>query len=271
MRDIVRLLLMLGIAACVATLIGAAFAWWMEEQRRMTRLAFRVLGGTPDAVIVAQGRGAAAAFRLETGKVLVMRRNGAFALLYPMTLLQGAEMVVDDQVVARVAEGEPRRLLDRIPATAEHVALRLIFDDPRHPDFNLELWRPEDAARRNSRPAPLVIQEARGWLSRAEAILRRRAMPPPSAPLASVGTPAPPAPPAAIAPIAPPRDDTFSWEDDDEDEALDDDVEADEPATPPPQAATPEPAPPEPPPWDADEDEPEPPPRGGRPGQLRLF
>jgi len=247
MRDLVRLMLMLGIAACAATLIGAVIAWWMEEQRRMTRLAVRVLGGQPEGLIVAQGRGAAAAFRLDAGKVLVMRRNGAFALLYPLDMLQGAELLVDDQVVARVAQGEPKRPLERIPATAEHVALRLIFDDARHPDFNLELWRPDDVRRRNNRPAPMVIQEARGWLTRAEALIRRRGL-------------------AASAPATiQPRDETFTWEDDAE--QFDDDTTVEvAPHAAPAQANAPEP------PWDEAEDEPSPPPTPGVPArQLRLF
>jgi len=218
MHDLVRLILMLGIAASAATLLGSAIAWWMDETRRMTRIATNVLGGAPDGVIVAQGRGAAAAFRLEVGRVLVMRDGGAHALLYPISLLLGAEMLVDEQVVARVAEGEPRRLLDRIPTSARHVSLRLMFDDPRHPDFSLDLWLPADEGRKHARAAPLVIQEARAWLSRAEALLRRKAAPTQAA---VVATPSPP--PAPPTPEPPP------WETpDDDDLNFEPDVEPDE-------------------------------------------
>lgn len=231
MRDLFRLILMLGIAASAATLIGSAIAWWNEEPRRLARLARRVLGGAPDGLIIAQGRGAAAAFRLGAGQVLVMRDGGAHALLYPLAKLCGAELMVDEQVVARVAEGEPRRMLDRIPTSARHVALRLIFDDARHPDFGLDLWLPPDEARRDRRPAPIVIQEARGWLTRAEVIMRRKAFVP--APEVAF-EPAPPSP-------APPED-TFTWEEPDE-----------EPPTIEPPQPEPAPAPP------------------GSPEQFRLF
>ncbi len=53
------------------------------------------------------------------------------------------------------------------------MSLRLVFDDPRHPDFILDLWLPEDEQRRDARPPSAAIEEARGWLARAEAILRR--------------------------------------------------------------------------------------------------
>lgn len=231
MHDLLSQILMLAIAATAATLVGAAIAWWIEEHRRLARIAGRVLGGAPDGLIIAQGRGAAAAFRLDAGKVLVMRDGGAHALLYPLSKLNGAELLVDEHVVARVAEGEPRRLLDRIPTTASHVALRLVFDDARHPDFILDLWLPSDAGRRHARAAPIVIQEARGWLTRAEAILRRNAAPPP------VAVPPPPKPePEPIAALE--DEDDYEGEDDgppwDEPEAEDLDHELDIEAAPAP-------------------------------------
>jgi hypothetical protein len=85
----------------------------------------------------------------------------------------GAELLVDDQVLARVAKGEPRRSLDRAPKDAQQVVLLLLFDDPRHPEFALDLWLPMDEFRRNARPPSTMIQDARTWLGRAEAIMRR--------------------------------------------------------------------------------------------------
>ncbi len=236
MRELIRLILTLGLVASAATLAGSAIAWWMEEHRRLTRLARKVLGGAPDAVIIAQGRAAAAAFRLAAGQVLVMRDGGARALLYPIDRLLGAELLVDEQIVARVAEGEPRRLLDRVPGGARHVALRLLFDDARHPDFNLDLWLPGDDSRRGAQPAPIMIQEGRAWLGRAEALMRRRTAAAAIAqqperlvsPVAQVLTETmpvrPAAAPTAAAPIPPaPRAgaEPPPWEDDEAADALD--------------------------------------------------
>lgn len=52
-----------------------------------------------------------------------------------------------------------------------------MFDDPRRPDFDLDLWLPEDEHRRDARPPSAAIEEARSWLARAEAILRRAPKP----------------------------------------------------------------------------------------------
>jgi hypothetical protein len=168
-RNLVSLLLILGLAGAALTALGAGARRWFDEKRRFGRLVRRSLGGEPDGMIIARGRGAAAGFRLASAQMVVMRDGGADALLYPLRALVGAELIVDDQVAARVARDEPRRSLDQIAGAAEGVTLRLVFDDARHPDFELDLW---DSQERRGAPAA-AIREARGWLARVEAILRR--------------------------------------------------------------------------------------------------
>jgi hypothetical protein len=182
MTDFVRLILMLALAGSAVTLAGSAAAWWLDEERRLYRIMRRVLGGPPDAAIVARGRNAAVGFRLDAERILVMWRGGAKALLYPLAALEGAELIVDDRVMARAFKGEPRRALDHIESTAGKVTLRLIFDNPREPDFDLDLWRTEDQLRRNSGTPSQAIQAARSWIARAEAILRRPPAPQPITP-----------------------------------------------------------------------------------------
>jgi hypothetical protein len=172
-QNLLQLLLVLGLAGSLLTVMGSGAAWWLDEDRRLRRLLRRSLGGEPDGAIVARGRNTAAGFRLASNQVVVMRHGGAEALLYPLQALIGAELIVDHQVVARALRDEPRRALDQIATAASRVTLRLVFDDPRHPDFDLDLWLPLDEARRDSRPPAAAIEEARGWLARAEAILRR--------------------------------------------------------------------------------------------------
>ncbi len=159
MTDVLRIILLLALAGAAVTFAAVFLGWWNEEDRRLARLLRRVLGGPPDASIIAHGTNAAAGFRMETGEVLVMKNGGASALLYPMASLLGAELIVDDAVVARVHRGEQRRALDVVNPGAERVVLRLVFDNPRDPDFELNL-RPE------------AIQEARSWIARADAIIR---------------------------------------------------------------------------------------------------
>jgi hypothetical protein len=174
MNDLIRILLLLGIAGAAMTLVGSGAAWWLAEDRRLTRLIRRVLGGTPDAQIIAKGRNAAVAVRLDPAQVLVLRQGGAKALLYGLGHLVGAELDVDGTVVARAYRGEPRKALDQVATEARQVTLRLIFDDPRNPDFELELWAKGDELRRDASTPAAEIREARRWLSRVEAILRRQ-------------------------------------------------------------------------------------------------
>ena len=183
MQNLLRLLLILAIAGSGLTFVGSGAAWWYDEERRLRRLVRRSLGGEPDGAIVARGRGAAAGFRLDSGQIVVMRDGGADALLYPLQALVGAELIVDDQVAARAFRDEPRRAPDQIGGAVARVTLRLVFDDPRRPDFDLDLWLAEDQTRRDARSPSNAIEEARRWLARTEAILRR-------APLVAVRQPA---------------------------------------------------------------------------------
>ena len=71
MREILRLLLLLGLAAAAITFIVSAFAWFMAENRRLARAFRNVLGEPPDTTLIAHGRGRAAAFSFATGKIAV--------------------------------------------------------------------------------------------------------------------------------------------------------------------------------------------------------
>jgi hypothetical protein len=173
MKDLVRLAILIVLAGGAVTLIGMGLAWWFDEARRMGRLIRRALGGEADAAIVARGRGAAAGFSTRSDQIVVMSRRGAEARLYRLDALEGAELVIDDAVVARVFRGEGRRPLDRIEREPDSVVLRLIFSDARNPDFDLQLWREEDVGRRQSADPADLIHEARTWLARVDALMRR--------------------------------------------------------------------------------------------------
>jgi len=173
MNELARLLLFLGLAGSAVTFLGSAAIWFMEEERRLKRGLRKVLRGEPEALILAKGRGRAAGFRFSAGMMAVAWDSGGWCLIYRVDELVGAELIIDGEVMGRAYRGEPRRLLDHAPAQAGQVTLRLIFDDVRHPDFELELYRAGADPRRNPATAASAIQEANRWLSRAEAILRR--------------------------------------------------------------------------------------------------
>jgi len=217
MNEFVRLLLLLALAGTVVTFLGSAAIWFMDEERRLRRGLRRVLKGPPEAAVFARGRGRGAGFNFATGQAAVAWDAGAWCLVYRVDELMGAELIVDGQVAGRAYRGETRRALDQVRGATEQVTLRLIFDDPRHPDFDLDLWLPGDDARRLPITPAKAIQEANRWLARAEAILRRPAAHAPRSEPAAAAVAAPPPAPHAE---PPPRetalaDDPPPWDEDD--------------------------------------------------------
>ena len=177
MNDLIRIGLLVGATGLAVTALASLLARQGNEARRLNRIIHRVLEGEPDDQIIAKGRNAALAIRLEPPQVLVLADGGAKARLYGLHLLIGAELEVDGRVVARAYRGEARRALEQVAADAQEVHLRLIFDDPRHPEFILELWAEGDETRRDATNPATEIREARRWLTRVEALLRRQPAP----------------------------------------------------------------------------------------------
>jgi len=172
MNDLTRLLVLLVVAGLAVTVLASAARWYMDEGRRVRRGLKAVLKGDVHGFLVARGRGRGVGFDFTTSQVAVVWDQGAWGLVYALDELMGAEVIVDRLVVGRVHRGETRRALDAFGAE-ERVALRLVFDDPGHPDFVLDLWLPEDAGRRDELPPDEAIAEANRWLARIEALLRR--------------------------------------------------------------------------------------------------
>ncbi len=214
MSELARLLLFVAIAGSAVTFLGSAAIWFMDEDRRIRRALRHVLRGEPEVLILARGRGRGAGFSFATGLAAVAWDSGAWCLIYRIDELMGAELLVDGQVVGRVFRGENRRAVDQVaPQSVHTVTLRLVFDDPRHPDFDLDLWIPGDEQRRESRSPADAMQEANRWLARCEAIVRRPQAPRPAPRPAPAPAPSPPpeaapvarTPAAAVAPEAPPQ------------------------------------------------------------------
>lgn len=219
MTEVGRLLISLALAGVALTLLGGGVIWSMDEARRIRRSLTRVLGEAPHAMLIARG-GKGVGFNFATNQIAVTWDAGAWCLIYRLDELVGAELAVDGQVLARTYRGEPRRALERRGADTQ-VQLRLVFDEPRYPDFVLDLWLPEDATRKDAMTSAEAIQEANRWLARVESVLRRPA-PVRSAPV--VATPAPPPqPPRASSPAvpaAPAAPEPPPWDEDDEPERV---------------------------------------------------
>jgi hypothetical protein len=170
MPEAVRLLLTLALAGAAVTFAGSGAAWFMDDQRRIRRALKRVLGAEPQNLLVGHGRGVG--FALESQQIAIAWNGGEWCLIYRLSELLGAELMVDGQVAARIYRDEPRRALDQVGAEAARISLRLAFDDPRHPDFVIDLWV-FDPRRRSQAPPAETIKAANRWLTALEALLRR--------------------------------------------------------------------------------------------------
>jgi hypothetical protein len=203
MDEITRLLALLGMAGVIITLAAGIGRWLNDEGRRVRRGLRAILGGDTHGLLVARGRGRGVGFNFTSNQVAVAWDMGAWGLLYGLDELEGAEAIVDGQVVGRARRGEARRPLDILGGAETRVALRLVFNDAAHPDFILDLWLPQDGGRRDELPPDEAIAEANRWLARIEALLKRPGQPLRAAPAVA----APPRPePAAEPPRAePPR------------------------------------------------------------------
>jgi len=190
MHELTRLLIVIGAAGVALTLLGAVVIWSRGETRRLRRGLTRILGAKPHGLLTAAGKGRAVGLNFANNTMAVAWDTGAWGLVYRLEELAGAEVVVDGQVAGRVQRGEGRRALDSVGGAAELVRLRLIFDDPAWPDFDLDLWTPDSAGRRGAPSAGEAIKEANRWLASTEAILKRAA--------ARRFEPAPPPEPAPV-------------------------------------------------------------------------
>jgi hypothetical protein len=216
MSELVRLVLLLALAGTALTALGGAVIWFLDEERRIRRSLRHVLGAAPEAMVSAHGRGAGFAF--SRGAMAVTWDQGAWCMVYRLDELLGAEVVVDGEVMGRAYRGEPRRPLDKGMGDAALVRLRLLFDDPAHPDFEITLWTDDEEPRKGPPSPASAGQEANRWLARAEAILRRQGGQPKVAkappPVEAPPQPAPPA--AAMAAATLSHDPRLDDEDDDD-------------------------------------------------------
>ncbi len=235
MNELARLLLTLALAGTAVTFLGSFVLWVTNEERRIGQALKRVLGGVSEATIIAPGRGRGVGLSVTTGLFATVWDRGAWCMVYRLDEVTGGELLIDGEVAARVFRGETRKALDRVPAQAKAVVLRLVFDDARYPDFELELWTTGDETRREGPTAARSAQAANQWLARIEALVRRPRPPAPplavpqAAPAIAI-RPAAPAPPPAPAPLPPVED----FDDDLEDEPFE--------APPPPPPVSPGPA-----------------------------
>jgi hypothetical protein len=198
MTELMRLIVLLVVVAAAVTALASGVMWYGDEHRRIIRGLTKVLKGRPDSVLIARGRGRGVGLHLANRAVAVTWDRGGWCLLYRLNELMGAELLIDGDVRARSFRGEPRRSLERVSGSASEVSLRLIFDDPLHPDFEMQLWRAGDETRDAVASPGAAVQEANRWIASVDALFRRTgqgsaaAEPPPAAPPMPVQAQPPP-------------------------------------------------------------------------------
>jgi hypothetical protein len=176
MEAALRTLVMFALAGAAVSVATWAAAAYLDARRRLKRTLARTLGREPDAWIVAPAQGRAAGLDLEGASLAVLWDRGISGLVYRFDEIDGAELLIDGKVRARVRRDEPPQPLDHLDPLAERVTLRLEFDDPRWPEFELDLHE-------HLGPGEEAVREGRRWLAQIQAVVRRsvRAEPPPAA------------------------------------------------------------------------------------------
>jgi hypothetical protein len=191
------------------TLIASGLMWWFEASRRLARALHSALGKSPDAIVYDLSNRKAAGLDFTAGDLAILWNTGAQGLVFAFDEIDGAELIVDERVVARAQRGETRKVLNETHAQAAHVTLRLMFDDVQTPEFELNLYGDQIShSPVHARTAAEAVRLGRKWLSHIDAVIKRA---PETAPVEASPEP------KSIAKAAPPSDNSRPpWEDDED-------------------------------------------------------
>jgi hypothetical protein len=226
MAHAARILLYFFFAGIGLTLIASGLMWWFEATRRLTRALTSSLGKAPDAIVYDVGGKKAAGLDFTAGDLAVMWNTGGQGLVFAFDEIEGAELIVDERVVARAQKGEARRVLNETHTQASRVTLRLMFEDVQTPEFELTLFGDVSHNPVHPKTAADAVRLGRKWLSHVDAVIKR--MPasqtetpyPPAKAETATEAPKPKVSSRAAPPPPPPVTDRPPWDDEDD---LDDD------------------------------------------------
>ncbi|ESQ84594.1 hypothetical protein AEAC466_09585 [Asticcacaulis sp. AC466] len=216
MAHAARILLYFLFAGIGLTLIASGLMWWFEASRRLARALNSALGKAADAVIYDLDGHKAAGLDFTAGDLAIMWETGAQGLVFAFDEIEGAELIVDERVVARAQKGESRRVLNETHAQASRVTLRLMFNDVETPEFEVNLFGQVSHNPIHAQTAAEAVRLGRKWLSHIDAVIKRLpAAPSPypteeSAPVAVAQTA-----PRTAKPVHKPASVPPPWEDDD--------------------------------------------------------
>lgn len=131
-------------------------------------------GAKADVASIEPARKAAAALSYLGNRCVIVREFGKLPTrLYSMAELIGIEVFVNNKVAARIIRGGAHKMFDDIAPQVDRVTIRLMFNDPSRPDFELILWDPNDALTARAEGPRAAMETARRWFYHVEAIIRK--------------------------------------------------------------------------------------------------
>lgn len=202
-------------AAALAILLILYRIWdsRVEAPRKLEdEVAEALNGGKADVVSIEPARKAAAALSYLGNRCVIVREFGKLPTrIYTMAEMIGMEVFVNNKVSARIIRGGAHKMFDDIAPQVDRVTIRLMFNDPSKPDFELVLWDPNDALTARAEGPRAAMETARRWFYHVEAIIRK-----PLAEIEKELTPPAPLPPSELAPKPPLHDHRPDTKDEDD-------------------------------------------------------
>lgn len=169
------LVILSAAAFAILVILYRIYETRVEQPKKLEDEVKEALAGAkPEVESIEPVRKAALAISYAANKIVIIRDFGKKpARLYTINDLIGIEVFVNDKIVARVLRAGPHKMLDDIAPEVHRVTIRLIFDDPSHPDYELVLWDPHDALTARAEGPRAAMETARKWFYHVEAIIRR--------------------------------------------------------------------------------------------------
>lgn len=173
MADALRVILYFLVFGLILVLGASGLMWWMTPTRRLGRAINAALGKHADATIFDISSKSAAGLDFSNGDLAIMWQTGENGLVFSFGEIEGAELIVDEKVVARAQKGENRRVLDETYAQARHVVLRLMFNDIELPEFEVVIYGTIVTDPVFPKTASEAVRLGRKWLSHIDAVIKR--------------------------------------------------------------------------------------------------
>lgn len=169
------LVILSAAAFAILVILYRIYETRVEQPKKLEDEVKEALAGAkPEVESIEPVRKAALAISYAANKIVIIRNFGKVPpRLYTINDLLGIEVFINDKIVARVLRSGPHKMLDDIAPEVHRVTIRLIFDDPSHPDYELVLWDPHDALTARAEGPRAAMETARKWFYHVEAILRR--------------------------------------------------------------------------------------------------